>query len=134
MLLPENAQIILAESGANDPHFNLRRQPVVIQRLTGATNATFVSLLEPHGHYDPDAETVTDSRSRIKALKHSRQGNIDLLAIEWLDGRKVVLALADDPDADASHRIEYEGAPLEWKGHVGRFAGESPYRTGGIDQ
>ena len=121
MLLPQNAQLILAETGANDPNFNLRRQPVLIQRLSAATDATFVSLLEPHGHYDPDAETVTASRSRIKALRHSRQADADLIAIEWLDGRTLVLALADDTDARAAHRVEHDGAPLAWTGHMGRF-------------
>ena len=121
MLLPESAQIILAETGANDPNFNLRRQPVLIQRLSAATDATFVSLLEPHGHYDPDAETVSVSRSSIKALRHSREADADLITIEWLDGRTLLLALADDTEPAAKHRIEHNGAALEWRGHMGRF-------------
>jgi hypothetical protein len=121
MLLPESAQLILAETGANDPNFNLRRQPVLIQRLNAVTDATFVSLLEPHGHYDPDAETVSASRSRIKGLRYTRQADADLITIEWLDGRTLVLALADDTDAGATHRIKHGATPLAWTGHMGRF-------------
>jgi oligo-alginate lyase len=128
MLLPESARIILADTGANDPHFNLRREPLLIQRLNAATDAVFVSLLEPHGHYDPDAETVSASRSLIASLRHIRLSGADLIAIQWRDGKRLLLALADSPDAAAVHRIEYEGAPLEWSGHIGRFEadGASP--------
>nr|WP_298139331.1 heparinase II/III family protein [uncultured Pseudomonas sp.] len=123
MLLSENAQIILAESGANDPHFNLRREPVVIQRLTEASDATFVSLLEPHGHYDPDAESVSASRSQLKTLGHTRLTDAELIDIEWLDGKRLVLVMADDTDPSLVHRIRYQGKSLQWSGHLGRFDG-----------
>ncbi|WP_349568361.1 alginate lyase family protein [Azotobacter salinestris] len=130
-LLPAaGTQIILAESGAHDPHFNLRREPVLIERLENATDATFVAVLEPHGRYDPAAETVTDSGSRIAALRHVRAADADLVALELLDGRTVTLAIADDADAAKAHRAEFDGQPFEWSGHVGRFdgpaAGEGP--------
>ncbi|MFC0709403.1 alginate lyase family protein [Azorhizophilus paspali] len=130
MLPPAGTRIILAESGANDPRFNLRREPVLIERLENATDATFVAVLEPHGCYDPAAETVTDSRSRIAALHHVHTADADLVALELVDGRTLTLAIADDVDAGKAHRAELDGKPLEWSGHVGRFeaptAGESP--------
>src|SRR3546814_4430748 len=58
MLPPAGARFIVAESGANDPEFNLRREPALIQRVEGAADATFVSLLEPHGAYDASSEAV----------------------------------------------------------------------------
>ncbi|MGV6473008.1 alginate lyase family protein [Azotobacter vinelandii] len=130
MLPPAGTRVILAESGANDPRFNLRREPVLIERLENATDATFVAVLEPHGRYDPAAETVTNSRSRIAALRHVRTEDADLVALELVDGRTLTLAIADDADAGKAHRAELGGKPLEWSGHVGRFeaptAGEPP--------
>lgn len=133
LLPPAGAKVILAESGANDPHFNLRREPVLIERLENATDATFVAVLEPHGLYDPDAETVSDSRSRIAALRHVRAADADLVSLELLDGRTLTLAIADDADAAKAHRAEIDGRPLAWSGHVGRFdepaAGETRSET-----
>lgn len=121
-LLPAaGTKIILAESGANDPHFNLRREPVLIERLENATDASFVAVLEPHGLYDPEAETVADSDSRIAALRHVRAADADLVSLELLDGRTLTLAIADDAEAAKTHQAELDGKPLEWRGHVGRF-------------
>ncbi len=121
MLLPEGAKIILAESGANDPNFNLRREPVLIQRLSSATDATFVSVLEPHGFYDPAGETVTDSKSCIAALRHFRVTDADIVVLELTDGRTVTLAVADEADAAKVHQAVVDGKALGWTGHVGRF-------------
>lgn len=118
---PSGAQIVFAESGANDPRFNLRREPVLIQRVDGAADATFLSLLEPHGAYDASAETVVASRSRIRALRHVRAGDADLITIETDSGRSVTVAIADDADPAARHRAQLGGRTIEWTGHFGRF-------------
>src|SRR3546814_8215106 len=73
MLPPAGAHFILAESGANDPEFNLRREPALIQRVDGAADATFVSLLEPHGSYDASSEAVTQSRARVRSEEHTSE-------------------------------------------------------------
>lgn len=125
-VLPQaGSQIILAESGANDPQFNLRREPVLIQRLRGAADTIFVSLLEPHGEYDPSEETTVDSRSRISELRHQRVRGADIVEIAMMDGRSLTIAIADDPAEGASHRAAVSGRTLQWRGHVGRFEGNS---------
>jgi oligo-alginate lyase len=111
------AQVILAESGANDPKFNLRREPVIIQRLDGAKDATFVSLVESHGRYDASSETTVGSQSAIRSLRHSRANDADLVTIELANGRAVTLAIADDARSGATHQAN----GLSWTGHVGRF-------------
>lgn len=118
---PPGGEVILAESGANDPRFNLRREPVLIQRVKGATNMSFVSLVEPHGRYDASAETTLESRSRVRALRHARVDNVDIVAIALADGARITLAIADDADARTTHRATFEGRTLEWTGHFGRF-------------
>lgn len=120
------AHVMLAESGANDPRFNLRREPVIIQRLDGAKDATFVSLIEPHGRYDASSETTVGSHSAIRALSHARTGDADVVTVELVDGRQIVLAIADDPDARAAHEARAGGQTFRWTGHFGRFdnAGE----------
>jgi hypothetical protein len=118
---PERAQMIFAESGANDPNFNLRREPVLLQRVDDATDVTFVSLLEPHGRYDGANETTVGSRSGVRALRHRRIDDADVISIELGGGKNIVLALADSVDATAAHKVNVDGRILKWSGHVGRF-------------
>src|SRR3546814_13058141 len=70
---PAGDGLILAESGANGPEFNLRREPALIQRVESAADATFVSLLEPHGAYDASSEAVVASSARVAALDHRKE-------------------------------------------------------------
>lgn len=121
MLPPAGTQLFLGESGANDPRFNLRREPLLLARATGTADATFIGLLEPHGAYDPSAETVVGSRSGIAKLVHARDGEADLVRIDFTDGRGTTLAIADDVDPAARHRATVDGKSIEWTGHFARF-------------
>lgn len=118
---PPGAQVIFAQIGANDPNFNLRREPVLIQRVARASNTTFVSVLEPHGKHDGASETTVGSHSRILALRHERVGDADVIHIELAGGNLVTLAIADTVDAAASHSLNMGGRTLSWSGHFGRF-------------
>lgn len=121
MLPPAGGRFIVAENGANDPEFNLRREPALIQRVDGASDATFVSLLEPHGEYDASAETTVASSARVTALEHRREGAADLILVTLVDGRHFAIAVADDVAADTKHSMTVDGRALAWTGPVGRF-------------
>lgn len=118
------AKVLLVESGANDPKFNLRREPAIIQRLEGAKDATFVSLLESHGRFDPSSELVTGSASAVAALDHVRSGNADVIVVTLVDGRRVVIGVADDVAATATHGATIAGRRFDWTGHLGRATWE----------
>ena len=62
-------EIFLARIGANDPEFNLRRDPALILRRKNAKNTVFVSVIESHGAYSPVSESAVNSNSSIKELK-----------------------------------------------------------------
>ncbi|HEY0681303.1 MAG TPA: alginate lyase family protein [Steroidobacter sp.] len=118
---PSGAEMIFAESGANDPSFNLRREPVLIQRVANATNVTFVSLLEPHGRHDGANEMTVGSQSGVRALRHTRTADSEVVHIELENGKSVILAIADAADGNATHSVNIAGRALTWQGHVGRF-------------
>jgi hypothetical protein len=118
---PSGVQMIFAESGANDPGLNLRREPVLIQRVTDATNVTFVSMLEPHGRHDGANETTVGSRSGVRSLRHQRTADADLVHIELGNGKSTILAIADAVDGSVTHTVNIAGRALTWKGHFGRF-------------
>lgn len=118
---PAGAQLILGESGASDPAFNLRREPLLIQRVDGAREARFVSLLEPHGRYDAGSELTVATASQVKSLTHAREGDADIVTIVFLDGRTTHVAIADDPAEGARHSARIGGRMQSWTGPVARF-------------
>lgn len=120
-------EAILAESGANDPQFNLRREPMIVQRIDGRDRATFVSILEPHGLYDGAAERTVGSRSQIAELQHLRQEGADLVIIEALDGTKTILAISYDQDPAKRHEATVDGHTVTWTGYAARI----PTKEGG---
>lgn len=108
-------QIILGESGANDPNFNLRREPVIIARNNGE-NTVFASVLEMHGRYDGAAEQTTKSDSQIKSISYEHIGDADVMMIETLSGDKTAFAVSYDRAAQKRHEVIYQGQKLSWKG------------------
>lgn len=109
-------EAILGESGANDPEFNLRREPLVILRAKRTGGATFATLLESHGRYDGAAEQTVASRSQVAAMRHDRQGGMDIVRLTLKDGRRVAVAVSHDADPGARHRFKLGGQTLEWAG------------------
>ena len=112
---------ILAESGANDPDFNLRREPVLIQRMDGQAQATFFGVLEPHGEYNGTAEYVAGADSRIRAVEHVRGDGASVVVLTLDSGTTLALGIADDPAADTKHRVAAGGRTYQWTGAYARF-------------
>ena len=61
-ILTKQALTQLTRLGANDPDFNLRRDPALLLRRR-AENTTFVTAIEPHGTYSPVTESASNARS-----------------------------------------------------------------------
>jgi len=68
VVLP-NDEVLFVRTGANDPNFNLRRDPGIIFRKKNAAKATFVSVLESHGSYSTVTESAVNASSSIAALE-----------------------------------------------------------------
>jgi hypothetical protein len=115
------SSVILGESGANDPRFNLRREPMLIQRVESTGNALFAGVLEGHGLYDPDSERVTASRSQISSVTAATVGDADVLIITTGTGARLAVAVAHDMGPSAQHRVSHAGHMLSWTGPVARI-------------
>ncbi|MEO1409227.1 MAG: heparinase II/III family protein [Bacteroidota bacterium] len=108
---------ILARGGANDPHFNLRHDPVFIQRRR-ARSTTFVSVVESHGRYDPVSEIPQNPFSGLHSvtLLHDTETHT-VVQIQTLAGEYWTLALANaDAAPESPHRVEVDGEVLHWRG------------------
>lgn len=115
------ARALLVESGANDPHFNLRREPALIQRVDGQANVSFFGVLEPHGEYNGTAEYVRGANSRIRAIERVRGDDAEVIVLTLVGGQRIALAVADDADAQRSHQVQAAGQRYNWRGGYARF-------------
>ncbi|WP_282294959.1 oligoalginate lyase [Stenotrophomonas sp. PS02289] len=115
------SRALIGESGANDPSFNLRREPLLLQRVDGQATTTFYGVLEPHGQYDGTAETVRGANSRIDRLSHYRGDDADVLVLDLAGGAQVALGVAHDPRAAGTHEVRGGGHTWRWDGGWKRF-------------
>jgi hypothetical protein len=120
-LAQDGLDLIVAELGANDPKFNLRREQALILRASKAKNYSFVSVLEPHGEYNGPAELTTQSNGSIKGLKRFYEDGADIIRITADSGDEHYLALSYDPRADETHKVNVDGRLFEWQGYYGLF-------------
>lgn len=114
--VPESTNIIFTEVGANDPNFNLRREPAFMLRSWTDDGVSYVSVIEPHGEYNPTVEYTLRSHSDVKSVSHYENGSDELVLIETKAGQTVGLGISDDPDANSSHSVTVDGREMTWSG------------------
>ncbi|MEL7489644.1 MAG: heparinase II/III family protein [Pseudomonadota bacterium] len=114
--VPDNTRIIMAEIGANDPNFNLRREPAFIYRTRSPEGVVFASVIEPHGEYNPTVEYTLGSHSSIKSVSHYGSGTADYVLIETKDGQRIGLGVSGDSAADAVHSVMVGSQEITWAG------------------
>jgi hypothetical protein len=120
-LATKSMVFLFAETGANDPNFNLRHEQALVQRVRNAGSQVFISVLEPHGEYNGSREYTTESASAVASIERASDGGLEAIRITTRGGSAATVALAFDPDPDARHRIELDGEILEWNGFFHRF-------------
>ena len=112
-------ELILARLGANDPNFNLRRDPVFLIRREARGDAIFINVIEPHGRYSPITELAVDAVSNIERLSVLRRdARYIVVGIETRSGGEARFYWARDAQAGQPHRIEAEGKTVTWVGPV----------------
>ncbi|XBJ50418.1 heparinase II/III family protein [Shewanella sp. H8] len=85
-------QILFTQLGANDPNMNLRQQQSFIHRVN-ATNHTYLSVIEPHGEYNPSKEYTLAATSSVAGLIYHQQDELEAVQIHFTDGQQYLLAI-----------------------------------------
>ena len=114
----DDDEIILARIGANDPQFNLRRDPTLIIRRQNSTDTLFASVIEPHGNYSPVTESAFNSQSNIAELV-VLQDNEEYSAVSIQtknDGVRLFIVSNSNIEPSTSHSITINGKPYSWAG------------------
>ena len=110
-------ELLFARLGANDPDFNLRRDPTFMIRRKSAADSLFVSVVEPHGSYSPVTELAIDAVGRINALGvalHTEQHVV--IRITTKEDQQAVFFLSRVSDAEKAHQVEVADELVSWTG------------------
>lgn len=104
--------------GANDPNFNLRREPGFLIRRNANTSSLFVNVIEPHGRYSPVTELANQARPSVVSLTALHDDDrYTVVGIDFESGKRLVFAMANrNASASAQHTLEVSGDVLEWTG------------------
>ena len=122
-LAGSDMEVLFTELGANDPNFNLRSEQGLILRVRGASDFTFVGLVEPHGEYNGSREFTTASASNIVALKRFSDGDADVVHVVTRTGQLISVGLSYDPDTGKTHSVKGAGPGFDWTGFNHVFEG-----------
>ena len=115
-LIDGNAQIFFTRTGANDPNFNLRREPSYIIRKNGHTQ-TFVNVIEIHGKFDPIAEFSTNAYPSVQNIRLVHNDGKYTVA-EVIIGKDILTIAQSNKDATAgmNHTVSVAGKMFRWSG------------------
>ena len=118
-----DSSMLFTQIGANDPLFNLRNENAFINRKENTKNYTFISVLEPHGEYNPSKEFTIAAVSSIKALAHQKIKNIDVVDISFKSGERYVLAFnaAEKIKSNQINTFLFNGSKYQFEGRFKLF-------------
>ena len=113
-----DTEMIFAQTGADDPDFNLRTEKVYMLRERAKRNHTFFSSLETHGTYDLQVEqsdNLVSSCRGVRLLCDTPDYTVALA--EYEGGHRVVLCVANRAaDADRRHEAATSEGTFVWSG------------------
>ncbi len=111
-------ELIFARLGANDPKYNLRHDPTFIIRKKDTRDATFVSIIEPHGRYNLATELADQPFTSIEKLSIlADNDNYTIIQFSNRAGKEWTLSLAhNDASETSKHRVKVGVTFFEWTG------------------
>lgn len=87
---------LFTQLGANDPNFNLRNESAFIRRVKDKVQHRFVSVLEPHGEYNPAKEYTLQAESLVTGLSYQQQEQLALVQLDRA-GKSYLIAINKAP-------------------------------------
>ncbi len=110
-------ELIFARGGANDPEYNLRHDPVFIQRRK-AKSTVFFNVIESHGRYNPVSEIPLSPFSGIEKAEILQ--DTDAYTVTRLthnSGKIWTVAIANNnADKMAKHEVKIGDQIIKWTG------------------
>lgn len=111
-------KVMFGRTGANDPNFNLRSEPLFVLRRQ-AESYLFASVIEPHGYYLESAERSLNARPNIVSVNvigHNDVGSV--VEVVGKDGLKwQVMVNNGAASKDQKRVVDFQGTKFEWTGN-----------------
>ena len=115
-LVEDSTKLFFVRAGANDPDFNLRRDPAYIIRKKGAAQV-FVNVIEIHGKYDPVNEFAHQSNPAVGEIRLLQNDDQYTVALIRIGTKELVVAQSNtNSDEKTKHELHHQGLSLEWTG------------------
>jgi oligo-alginate lyase len=119
-LVKGDESFLFTQIGANDPHFNLRNENGFIRRVADKKQHKFISVLEPHGEYNPSKEYTLEAVSRVSELTYSEQGDLVLVELSIKD--KPYLVAINTAPSSAKNTFTFQNKAFTLNGRLGVYA------------
>ncbi|MEP6677497.1 MAG: heparinase II/III family protein [Ferruginibacter sp.] len=115
-LIEGDAQLFFTRTGANDPDYNLRREPAYIIRKKGS-NQSFINVIEIHGSFDPIIEISVDAYPSVQQIQLLENDETFSVAKIIIAGKELMIAQCNkDFSKEIKHTINVAGKNLAWVG------------------
>ena len=111
-------RVYFVRIGANDPKFNLRREPGLIYRVKGDTTV-FASIIERHGYFN-EAREMSDNPypafESVKVIGNNEKATA--IELKKKDGEKWVIVVTNEKgDKEKEREVMFNGIVYKWKGN-----------------
>ena len=109
------AEVLLGRTGANDPDFNLRSDPLLLLRHRGSDHL-FASVIMPHGYFNEAQERSNQARPSVREVHvvgHSEEGSV--VEVSGYEGPLWRIFVTNKPTADTVS-VNFGGKQYEWSG------------------
>jgi len=110
-LVEDSASLYLTRVGANDPNFNLRREPAYIIRKKGEKQV-FLNVIEIHGSYDPVFEYSANTYPSVQNIRLLQNDEYTVAEI-LISGKKIMIAQSNKI---FTKEIKHTVKGLNWTG------------------
>ncbi len=118
-LVNGDESFLFTQIGATDPNFNLRNEHGFIRRVSGTKQHQFISVLEPHGEYNPSKEYTLMAQSRVTNIKHSQQG--EMVFVELEIAKKHYLIAINNATLASKKSFKYQHQSYSLNGRLGVY-------------
>jgi len=116
----ENSEVIFARTGANDPDFNLRNEPLFVLRQKAA-NHLFANVYETHGYFNESVEASLNARGQVEKVEVLQADDTaSVVALHLVTGKQLKVCVSNLVGVDASTEtsVNINGESINWTGPV----------------
>jgi hypothetical protein len=117
MAVDEGSEIVFARTGAGDPSFNLRSEPMFLLRSQD-TDHLFATVIEPHGYFNEAQEKSDGARPVLSEIKiigsNDTASVIEITGMDNIFWRIIVTNESSNPKAKRS--VTFKDRSFSWTG------------------